>query len=64
MPENGKTSVNTKYMSISEVVLLIENLDLVSFYGQNDQHLNAVRKAYPDVTITSRGGMVKMTGEK
>lgn len=51
-------------MSLSEVVLLIEDLDLVAFYGQNDQHLNAVRKAYPDVTITSRGGMVKLNGDK
>lgn len=51
-------------MSLSEVVLLIEQLDLVSFYGKNDQHLNAVRKAYPDVTLTSRGGMVKINGEK
>ncbi|BDS10071.1 PhoH family protein [Aureispira anguillae] len=51
-------------MSLSEVVLLIEDLDLVAFYGQNDQHLNAVRKAYPDVTITSRGGMIKLNGDK
>lgn len=51
-------------MSLSEVVLLIENVDLVAFYGKNDNHLNAVRKAYPDVTITSRGGMIKINGEK
>lgn len=51
-------------MSLSEVVLLIEDLDLVSFYGQNDQNLKALRKSYPDVTITSRGGMVKITGDK
>ncbi|MGH1337328.1 MAG: PhoH family protein [Aureispira sp.] len=51
-------------MSLSEVVLLIEKVDLVAFYGKNDNNLNAVRKAYPDVTITSRGGMVKINGEK
>lgn len=51
-------------MSLSEVVLLIEDLDLVALYGQNDKNLNAVRKAYPDVTITSRGGMVKLNGDK
>lgn len=51
-------------MSLSEVILLIEDLDLVAFYGQNDSNLNAVRKAYPDVTITSRSGMIKITGEK
>lgn len=51
-------------MSLSEVVLLIEDLDLVALYGQNDKNLNAVRKAYPDVTVTSRGGMVKLNGDK
>lgn len=51
-------------MNLSEVVLLLEDLDLVAFYGQNDSNLNALRKAYPDVTITSRGGMVKINGEK
>ena len=51
-------------MSLSEVVLLIEDLDLVAFYGQNDSNLNALRKAYPDVTITSRGGVVKINGER
>lgn len=51
-------------MSLSEVVLLIEKVDLVAFYGKNDNNLNAVRKAYPDVAITSRGGMVKINGDK
>lgn len=51
-------------MSLSEVILLIEDLDLVALYGQNDNNLNAVRKAYPDVTVTSRGGMVKLNGDK
>lgn len=51
-------------MSSSEVVLLLEDLDLVAFYGHNDKNLNALRKAYPDVTITSRGGMVKVNGDK
>lgn len=51
-------------MSLSEVVLLLEDIDLVSFYGHNENNLNALRKAYPDVAITSRGGMVKVTGAK
>ncbi|MCH2023881.1 MAG: PhoH family protein [Saprospiraceae bacterium] len=51
-------------MNLSEVVLLIEDLDLVSFYGFNDANINGLRKAYPDVTITSRGGMVKINGDK
>jgi phosphate starvation-inducible protein PhoH and related proteins len=51
-------------MSISEVVLIIDDVDLVIFYGQNEVHLDAVRKAFPDVKITSRGNMLKLNGEK
>ena len=51
-------------MSLSEVVLLLEDVDLVAFYGQNDHNINALRKSYPDVTLTSRGGMIKINGDK
>jgi phosphate starvation-inducible PhoH-like protein len=51
-------------MSVSEVVLLLEDIDLVSFYGKNDENISALRKSYPDITITSRGGMVKINGDK
>ena len=51
-------------MNLSEVVLLLEDLDLVVFYGNNDVNINSLRKSFPDVTITSRGGMVKLNGDK
>ena len=51
-------------MSLSEVVLLLEDVDFVAFYGQNDHNINALRKSYPDVTLTSRGSMIKINGDK
>lgn len=51
-------------MATSEVILLLEDLDLVEFYGNNDVNLNLVRKAFPDIVITCRSNMVKITGEK
>lgn len=49
---------------MSEIILTIEDVDLVQLYGENNAKLNLVRKAYPDVTITSRGSQIKIKGEK
>ncbi len=49
---------------MSEIILNIEDVDLVELYGENNAKLNLVRKAYPDVTITSRGSQLKINGER
>ena len=50
---------------MSEIVLTIENgVPLLDFYGQNDNNLNLIRKAFPEVKITSRGNIIKLSGEK
>jgi phosphate starvation-inducible PhoH-like protein len=49
---------------LSEITLTIEDLDLLALYGENNAKLNLVRKAYPDVTITSRGSQLKIKGDK
>lgn len=51
-------------MAQSEVVLLFDDVDLVELYGKNDTHISLFKKAFPDVTITSRSNMVKVIGEK
>lgn len=52
-------------MALSEVLLLIEDdIDLVNFYGPGDAHMSIVRRAYNDLNITSRGNMIKLTGDK
>ena len=49
---------------MSEIILTIEGVDLVALFGENNGKLNLVRKAYPDVTITSRGSNFKIRGDK
>ena len=49
---------------MSEIILTIEGVDPVELYGRNNVKLNLIRKAYPDVTITSRGENIKLSGEK
>lgn len=48
---------------MSEIILNIEGVDLVELYGENNAKLNLIRKAYPDVVITSRGSQLKIKGD-
>jgi phosphate starvation-inducible PhoH-like protein len=49
---------------LSEIILTVEGVDPVELYGENNAKLNLLRKAFPDVTITSRGNSLKITGDK
>lgn len=49
---------------MSEIVLTVDSVDLVELFGEKNVKLNALRKALPEVTITSRGSSVKISGEK
>jgi phosphate starvation-inducible protein PhoH and related proteins len=49
---------------LSEIILTVEELDLLELFGENNAKLNLLRKAFPDVTITSRGNSLKLSGEK
>jgi phosphate starvation-inducible PhoH-like protein len=49
---------------LSEIILTVEGIDPVELFGQNNNKLNLLRKAFPEVTITSRGNSLKLSGEK
>ncbi len=51
-------------MSQSEIILTIENVDPVALFGENNIKLNLIRKSFPDITITSRGSLIKILGKK
>lgn len=51
-------------MSQSEIILTIENIDPISLYGERNSKLNLIRKAFPEITITSRGSQLKIVGKK
>lgn len=49
---------------LTEIIITIEDVDLVQLFGENNSKLNLLRRAWPDLTITSRGNSLKITGEK
>lgn len=49
---------------MSEIILTVEGVDPVELYGQNNVKLNLLQKAFPEITITSRGNNLKLSGEK
>ena len=49
---------------MSEIILNVEGVDPVELYGENNSKLNLLQKAFPEVTITSRGNSLKLSGEK
>lgn len=49
---------------MSEIILSVEGLDPLQLFGENNVKLNLLRKAFPDITITSRGNSLKLVGEK
>ncbi len=49
---------------MSEIILTIEGIDPIDLFGQKNVKLNLLRKAFPAITITSRGSSIKLIGEK
>ena len=49
---------------MSEIILKIEGVDPLELYGEKNKRINLVKKAYPDVTITSRGNNIKIVGDE
>lgn len=49
---------------MSEIILSVEGIDPLQLFGENNVKLNLLRKAFPDITITSRGNSLKLAGEK
>ena len=48
----------------SEINLTVEGVHPLDLFGENNLKLNLLRKAFPDVQITSRGNLLKLVGEK
>lgn len=49
---------------LSEIILTVEGIDPIELYGENNVKLNLLRRAFPDVTITSRGSNLRLAGDK
>jgi len=51
-------------MPQSEIVLTLEKIELIDFYGQNDIKLNLVRAHFNDISMNYRGNQIKLIGDK
>jgi len=49
---------------LSEIILKISGIDHVELYGEKNSKLNLIKKAFPDLSIISRGVNLKINGEK
>lgn len=49
---------------MSEIILTIDRINPVDLFGRNNIHLSLLQDAYPELTITSRGDKVKISGAK
>lgn len=49
---------------MSEIVLKIDGIDPLELYGEKNAKLNLIKKAFPGLTITSRGQNLKISGAK
>ena len=49
---------------MSEIILTISGVDHVELYGEKNSKLNLLKKAFPELAITSRGDNLKLVGDK
>ena len=44
--------------------IVLEDIDLVTFYGVNNVHLQMIKALYPKLRIVARGNIVKVMGDE
>lgn len=49
---------------MSDIILTVEGVDPIDLYGEKNSKLNILKKAFPEVSFTSRGNNLKLSGEK
>lgn len=49
---------------MSEIVLTLTDVDLAELFGRNNANLNLLKESFPEVKLTARGELLKISGEK
>jgi len=44
--------------------IILEDIDLVTFYGVNNMHLQMIKALYPKLRIVARGNIIKVLGDE
>ena len=47
-----------------ERIVIIDNVDPVTFYGVNNSNMSLIRSLFPKLRITARGSLIKVIGEE
>ena len=47
-----------------ERIYMLENVDLVTFYGVNNKHMQLIKTLFPKLRIVARGNVMKVIGEE
>lgn len=62
--QNRSGGNHSNHNILTEINFTIDGLDLLELFGENNTKLNLLRRQFPDLTITSRGNSLKITGDK
>ncbi len=46
-----------------ERIVIIDNVDPVSFYGVNNSNMQLIRNLFPKLRMAARGGVIKVIGD-
>ena len=44
--------------------ITLDNIDLVDFFGVQNKNLELIKSSFPDLEITARGLVIKVSGSK
>ena len=47
-----------------EKMIVLEDIDLVTFYGVQNVHLQMIKALYPKLRIVARGNVIKVMGDE
>ena len=46
-----------------ERIIILDNVDPVSFYGVNNSNMQLIKNLYPKLRVSARGSVIKVIGE-
>ncbi|MDE5725366.1 MAG: phosphate starvation-inducible protein PhoH, partial [Duncaniella sp.] len=47
-----------------ERIVIIDNVDPVTFYGFNNSNMQLIRNLFPKLRMAARGGVIKVIGDE
>ncbi len=54
----------TNSNNLREIIIPIESVNLIEFFGINDENLEIIRRSFPNLKLIARGNEIKAVGEE